>query len=178
MGWKNGLVTRLKPLAMENVKFSVKFDEQTADESPRATGIDSVDFLFSPNPGEDLRPLMKIASGGELSRLMLALKSIIAPLDFPRTLIFDEVDSGVSGRVSQRVGEQLRDLSDHNQVLCVTHQAQIARFADVHYRVEKRLANSRTVVSVEKLDRNAREQEFGQAAWRGKDHGSYSNARG
>jgi len=154
------LIAELKPLAMENVRFSVKFDETDSEIKLRASGIDSIDFLFSPNPGEDLRPLMKIASGGELSRLMLAIKSIMAPLDFPRTMVFDEVDSGISGRVSQRVGEQLRALADHNQVLCVTHQAQIARFADVHYRVEKRVTNERTSVTVKRLDHKDRETEL------------------
>ncbi len=154
------LIAELKPLAMENVKFTVEFDQSETDQQPRVNGIDSINFLFSPNPGEALRPLMKIASGGELSRLMLGLKSIMSPLDFPRTLIFDEIDSGISGRVSQRVGEQLRGLSDHNQVLCVTHQAQIARFADVHYRVEKRLTGGRTSVSVELLDMENREIEL------------------
>jgi DNA repair protein RecN (Recombination protein N) len=115
------------------------------------TGIDSVEFLIAPNPGEPLKPLAKIASGGETSRLMLALKTILSRADLIPILIFDEIDAGISGRSGQTVGEKLWQLGQSHQVLCVTHLPQIAAVGDCHYRVAKALSGERTTTSVQAL---------------------------
>ena len=115
-------------------------------------GLDRVEFLISPNPGEPLKPLAKIASGGETSRLMLALKSILSDADYTPTLIFDEIDVGVGGRSGTVVGEKLWSLTDHHQVLCITHLPQIAAFADSHYRITKQVHEGRTSTRVDALD--------------------------
>ena len=123
-------------------------------------GIDAVEFYFSANPGEELKPLSRVASGGEASRLMLVLKTVANAAEFPRTIVFDEIDTGIGGRVSEAVGVKLQKLSQTNQVLCVTHQAQIARFADNHLTVQKQTFKNRTSVDVTKLDRNGRVEEI------------------
>jgi DNA repair protein RecN (Recombination protein N) len=123
-------------------------------------GTDNIEFYFSANPGEELKPLARIASGGEASRLMLVLKTVANAAEFPRTIVFDEIDTGIGGRVSEAVGAKLKRLSQTNQVLCVTHQPQIARFADSHLTVQKEAAKNRTVVNVVKLDRNGRIEEL------------------
>ena len=107
-----------------------------------------------------VRPLAKVASGGEASRLMLVLKTIANPSKFPRTIVFDEIDAGIGGRVSEAVGIKLKKLSETNQVLCVTHQPQIARFADCHLLVQKGVVRDQTEVSVGKLERRARVEEI------------------
>lgn len=151
----------LKHLAMERTQFKMGFLDNLAPEAQATErGIDNVEMLVSTNVGEEFRPLVKIASGGEISRLMLALKSITAPTEYPRTLIFDEVDVGIGGRVAEAVGHRLKRLAANSQVLCVTHQAQIARFADMHYSVEKRVTSGRTEVNVEKLDKEGRVEEL------------------
>ena len=122
-------------------------------------GLDRVEFLISPNPGEPLKPLAKIASGGETSRLMLALKSILSDADYTPTLIFDEIDVGVGGRSGTVVGEKLWSLTDHHQVLCITHLPQIAAFADSHYRITKQVKEGRTSTRVDALDTNDRAGE-------------------
>ncbi|WP_250124336.1 DNA repair protein RecN [Chroococcidiopsis sp. CCMEE 29] len=127
------LVAELKPLAMEKVQFQVEI----VPTSPTASGADRITFLFSPNPGEPLQPLMAIASGGEMSRFLLALKACFSQSDSSRTLVFDEIDVGVSGRVAQAIAEKLHQLSQHHQVLCVTHQPLVAAMADRHFRVDK-----------------------------------------
>jgi DNA repair protein RecN (Recombination protein N) len=119
-----------------------------------------VEFYFSANVGEEVRPLARVASGGEASRLMLVLKTVANASEFPRTIVFDEIDSGIGGRVSEAVGLKLKQLSQTNQVLCVTHQAQIARFADSHLVVQKEVVSGRTEVGVEKLDRRGRVEEL------------------
>jgi DNA repair protein RecN (Recombination protein N) len=124
------------------------------------TGIDSIEFYFSANPGEELKPLAKIASGGEASRLMLVLKTIANAAEFPRTIVFDEIDTGIGGRVSETVGAKLKKLSLTNQVLCITHQAQIARFADCHLTVQKVVFKNRTRVTAERLERKGRIEEL------------------
>lgn len=156
------LLAQLKPLAMEKVKFQV----QIAPTMPTAYGADSICFLFSPNPGEPLQPLSETASGGEMSRFLLALKSCFSQVDPVGTLVFDEIDTGVSGRVSQAIADKLSQLGHHQQVLCVTHQPLIAALADHHYRVQKDLlAEGRTVVRVKALgDRQARRQELAELA--------------
>jgi DNA repair protein RecN (Recombination protein N) len=116
------------------------------------TGIDQVEFLVSPNVGEPPKPLARIASGGETSRLMLALKSVLSDADRTPTLIFDEIDAGIGGRVGSVVGRKLRELSKRHQVLCVTHLPQIASFADDHYRIRKEVVGWRTVVLAERLE--------------------------
>jgi DNA repair protein RecN (Recombination protein N) len=130
------LVEELKPLAMKKVHFQVKI----APISPTAAGADQVAFYFSPNPGEPLQPLSATASGGEMSRFLLALKACFSMTnDAWRTLIFDEIDVGVSGRVAQAIAEKLHHLSQRHQVLCVTHQPLIAAMADRHFRVDKQV---------------------------------------
>ncbi len=116
-----------------------------------ATGIDHVQFLIAPNPGEPFKPLTKIASGGETSRLMLALKTILADADATPTLIFDEIDAGISGRSGQVVGEKLWQLTKNHQIICVTHLPQIAAFADTHYNVNKQILDNRTMTIVNEL---------------------------
>src|SRR6266480_4641587 len=124
------------------------------------TGIDRVQFLIAPNPGEPFKPLTKIASGGETSRLMLALKTILAAADATPTLIFDEIDAGISGRSSQIVGEKLWQLTRNHQVICVTHLPQIAAFADTHYNVNKQVYNERTITIVNELRPEQRIREI------------------
>lgn len=153
----------LKPLAMERTVFRI--DVQPADWSE--TGADRVRFLVSPNAGEEPKPMEKIASGGELSRIALALKTCLlgtrpSPLSKQRTLVFDEIDTGVGGRAAEGVARRLKKLAAENQVLCVTHLAQIACFADHHYRVGKFERNGRTVARIEALGSEASTQEIGR----------------
>ena len=131
-----------------------------SDLWPRRSGAEAIEFYFSANPGEELRPLGAVASGGELSRLMLVLKTIIAPTLFPRTLIFDEIDTGIGGKVADAVGLRLKRLAATNQVLCVTHQSLIARYADAHFQVSKAVVEGRTLTDVAELDRDGRIEEL------------------
>ena len=123
-------------------------------------GIDRIEFYFSANVGEAVKPLARVASGGEASRLMLVLKTVANASEFPRTIVFDEIDAGIGGRVSEAVGAKLKQLSRSNQVLCVTHQPQIARFADSHLLVQKEVVSGRTELKVAKLDRRGRVEEI------------------
>jgi DNA repair protein RecN (Recombination protein N) len=152
--------TELAQLAMERAKFRVEITPAPWSES----GADRVEFLVSANPGEEPRPLEKVASGGEISRIALALKTCLAGPKTPliRTLVFDEVDAGVGGSAAEGVGRRLKKLAASNQVLCVTHLPQIASFADHHYLVEKREVRGRTVAEVEELDKAARTREIGR----------------
>lgn len=125
-----------------------------------ADGIDDMEFLISTNPGEPLKPLSKIASGGELSRVMLSLKNVLADRDRVGTLIFDEVDTGVSGRAAQKVGLKLKQASHGRQIICVTHLAQVAAYADRHYLIEKSVRDGRTFTDVRPLDRSGRVSEI------------------
>jgi DNA repair protein RecN (Recombination protein N) len=153
--------TELASLAMERTRVEMRVSP--ADWS--ATGMDSVEFLLSPNVGEEPKPLEKIASGGELSRVALALKTCTAPAKasgVPKTLVFDEVDAGVGGSAAEAVGRRLKKLSGTNQLLCVTHLAQIAGFADHHYFVEKHTERGRTVTTIEELDAKTRTREIGR----------------
>lgn len=159
-----GVVRELRGLAMEKARFAIDL-RTPADSEPdrstwKATGLDDVELAFSANPGEDLRPLSRIASGGELSRFMLALKSVAAGERESKTLVFDEVDAGIGGRVADVVGEKLKSLSRTHQVICVTHLPQIASFADQHFRIEKKEARGRTVTTVRPLDRKGRVDEI------------------
>ncbi len=126
------------------------------------SGFDRVEFLIAPNPGEGLKPLVKIASGGETSRLMLALKNVLARADEVPTLIFDEIDQGIGGRVGAVIGEKLWQLARQHQVLCVTHLPQLAAFGDQHFRVRKTVVDGRTLTQVDALDENARLEELAQ----------------
>jgi DNA repair protein RecN (Recombination protein N) len=145
-------------LAMERARFQVQVSETTDSAGPK--GIDQIEFYFSANVGEDLKPLARVASGGEASRLMLVLKTVANATEFPRTIVFDEIDSGIGGRVSEAVGIKLRKLAQTNQVLCVTHQPQIARFADSHLAVQKAVVDGRTQVDISKLNRAGRVEEL------------------
>lgn len=146
----------LRQLDMPKIRFVCEFTPQ----QPMQTGLDSVRFLMSANVGENLKPLSKVASGGELARIMLAMKQVLAQQDGVPTLIFDEVDAGVSGRAAQKVAYKLWTVSKGRQVLCVTHLPQIAAMADAEYTVEKRVEHERTYTSVLHLDDNGRRQEL------------------
>ena len=156
----------LRELDMPKLRFSIDFQEKELSED----GTDAVEFLMSANVGETLRPIQKIASGGELSRIMLALKNVLAEQDSVMTMVFDEVDTGVSGRAAQRVAEKLAKLSRTRQVLCVTHLPQLAAMADTHFGVEKGEENGRTLTKVVSLDRAARRSEIARLS--GGDHPS------
>src|SRR4029450_7755585 len=122
-------------------------------------GLETAEFMLSPNPGEDLRPLARIASGGELSRIMLALKSVASLDARGKTLVFDEVDSGIGGRVAEVVGKKLRGLAARHQILCITHLPPIASPAQSHYRVSKRVSAGRTFADVTTLSGDERVEE-------------------
>jgi DNA repair protein RecN (Recombination protein N) len=150
----------LAQLAMERAVFRV-----LVTPAPwSASGADRIEFLVSANPGEEPRPLEKVASGGEISRIALALKTCMAPARSAliRTLVFDEVDAGVGGSAAEGVGRRLKKLAANHQVLCVTHLPQIASFADHHYRVEKREVRGRTIADIEELDAAGRTREVGR----------------
>ncbi len=156
----------LKDVALERSRFEVRINtpENLNDEGSNrfltAKGFDAVEFYFSANVGESLKPIARVASGGEASRLMLVLKTTGKLTDQPKTAVFDEIDVGISGRVSEAVGRKLKKLAAHHQVLCVTHQPQIAALADAHFVVEKEMSGERTTVSVSKLDKSARVEEL------------------
>jgi len=162
----------LMDLSMEGARFEVSFGfqpdphglELENGETVRfdETGIDQVEFLIAPNPGEGLKPMVKIASGGETARLMLALKRVLAQADEVPTLIFDEIDQGIGGRIGFVVGEKLWHLARDHQVLCVTHLPQLAAFGDQHLRVSKQVQNGRTLTVVETLAIEGRRKELAQ----------------
>jgi DNA repair protein RecN (Recombination protein N) len=163
------LIQELKPLAMDKVQFQVEI----APSPPTLTGADRITFLFSPNPGEPVQPLAAVASGGEMSRFLLALKTCFAGVDPVGTMVFDEIDVGVSGRVTQAIAQKLHQLSQHHQVLCVTHQPIVAAMADQHFRVLKQVTEAadeaatapvRTIVQVTALDEQQRREELAQLA--------------
>jgi len=141
---------------MHKVRFAIDFEAK----EPAADGCDVIRFLMSANVGEDLRPIAKIASGGELARIMLALKNVLAEQEAVATLVFDEVDTGVSGRAAQKVAEKLAQVSRRKQVLCVTHLPQLAAMADTHFRVEKGEKGGRTYTRVTELERAGRMDEL------------------
>ena len=147
----------LRSLAMPHARFNVAWSDVTPG---RASGIEKPELLISANPGEDPWPLEKIASGGEISRVMLALRTVLAVDHRKKVLVFDEVDAGIGGKAAETVGQKLRELSSRYQVLCVTHLAQIAAFADHQYRIEKLVLDGRTVTRVEPLSGEARVEEL------------------
>lgn len=150
------IMKELSFLNMSDTVFSVKFTETDFTE----TGTDNIEFLISANKGEELKPLAKIASGGELSRIMLAIKSVLADKDETDTLIFDEIDAGVSGRAAGKIALKLNDVSKHRQVLCITHLPSIAAFADNHMLISKKVTDGKTYTSVTPLDTDARVSEI------------------
>ncbi|HYM00218.1 MAG TPA: DNA repair protein RecN [Blastocatellia bacterium] len=170
--FETAVIRGLAEVAMENTRFQARMESpeeseiktltMECDEPDRFTprGYDRVEFFFSANVGEPVKPLTRVASGGEASRLMLVLKTVANASRFPRTIVFDEIDTGIGGRVSEAVGVKLKRLSDTNQVLCVTHQPQIARFADCHLSIRKEVVSGRTIVHVERLEARERIEEL------------------
>lgn len=154
------IVSELKDLSMPSVRFSVSVEPLESNVGFDATGADDVKFLISANAGEALGRISKIASGGELSRIMLAMKTVFSKNDPIETMVFDEIDTGVSGIAAQRVGEKMSDLSRGKQVLCITHLPQIAAIADNHDLIEKTERNGRTYTEVRELDRKGRALEL------------------
>ena len=150
------ILTELQQLDMGKIRFAVDFAEKPLDSD----GMDAVRFLMSANVGEELRPIHKIASGGELARIMLAMKNVLSEQDHVGTMVFDEVDTGVSGRAAQKVAEKMARISRRKQVLCVTHLPQLAAMADTHFSVEKGERGGRTYTEVRRLDREQRRQEL------------------
>ena len=154
--FEKAVAEELSYLNMPNVRFNVHFDETELSES----GIDRIEFYIATNAGEPLKPLTKIASGGELSRIMLSIKNVLADKDNVDTLIFDEVDTGISGSAAQKVGKKLKQVSGGRQIICVTHLAQVAAFADNHLLISKSTSGGKTFTSVESLDKEGRVNEL------------------
>ncbi len=154
--FENDVKAQLEFLDMPKISFKVNFEKGILSSA----GIDKIEFLISTNPGEPPKPLAKIASGGELSRIMLAIKNILAYNDTVDTLIFDEIDTGVSGRASVKIGMKLKSVSKNTQVITVTHSAQIAAFADTHFLIQKDYENERTYTKVTALDFENRKYEL------------------
>lgn len=163
----------LAQLGIPDAIFKVNINQTTADENSGAfvfvknkkyrfteNGIDEIEFYISTNTGEDVKPLIKVASGGEISRIMLALKTILAKTDKLPLLIFDEIDTGVSGRIAQKVGSALKELSTFHQIICITHLPQIAGMADHHFAVEKKQIDNRAVSIIVKLTKDERITEI------------------
>jgi DNA repair protein RecN (Recombination protein N) len=152
----------LKDLALEKARFRVEIAAADGSEPSlwRESGLDDVELLFTANPGEEPRPLAKTASGGELARFVLGLKAVSAKGERAKTLVFDEVDAGIGGRVADAVGEKLRELAKVHQVICVTHLPQIASFAPAHYRIDKMERDGRTETRIARLDPKARVDEI------------------
>ena len=151
----------LRTLSMDKAEFHASVQHIPDDRGPfqidgkryafRSDGMDAVEFLIAPNVGSEARPIARIASGGEISRIMLALKTVLVQVDEIPTLLFDEIDSGIGGKVADVVGKKLKELSASSQVICITHLPQIARFADRHFRVEKKVAGERTLITAKPL---------------------------
>lgn len=154
---EKGIIQELIDLGLEKSRFEVRF---ITNEEPAIGGAETLEFYFSANLGEPPRPLAKVASGGEMSRLMLALKSLLAKVESVGTFIFDEVDSGVGGRTIHKVGEKLSRIAQNKQVFCITHAAQVAAFADVHYGIVKEVNGDRTRTRVEILSECDRIEEL------------------
>jgi DNA repair protein RecN (Recombination protein N) len=168
---KKGIEETLKELGIQEPKFKTQIINSQSEKDSgvfldgkhyKATskGIDEVEFLISTNPGEDLMPLAKVASGGEVSRIMLSLKSTLAKNDKLPLLIFDEIDVGVSGRIAQKVGKALKNLSTYHQVISITHLPQIASLAEHHFSIEKQTQNERVVSLIKKLPDSERITEI------------------
>jgi DNA repair protein RecN (Recombination protein N) len=157
------IVTILKDLGINNARFEVMFKNKRTDDEKafvklgnefyeaNQDGFDFVEFYISTNPGEDLKPLAKVASGGEISRIMLALKTILAKSEKLPLMVFDEIDVGISGRIAQKVGKALRNLGEFHQIIAITHLPQIAGFSNAHFVVEKKVKDGRTTTTIRKL---------------------------
>src|SRR5690606_20782719 len=165
------IVRELGDLKMQGARFETRITREPDPDGVyidgerfafTATGVDQVEFFMAANVGEPLRPLVKVASGGETARIMLALKSVLSHADRVPTLIFDEIDQGIGGRVGAVVGQKLWQLSASHQVLCVTHLAQLAGFGDAHFRVSKHVEGDRTVTRVERLTDQGRVDELAE----------------
>ena len=150
------LLIELKSLNMKNVVFKVNFEESNFT----LEGKDDIEFMISFNLGEDIKPIYKVASGGEMSRFMLAFKTILADIDQIDTLVFDEIDTGISGIAAQIVGEKLSQIAKKKQIICITHLPQIAANADTHYCIEKNTSNDRTFTNIRRLDRDQKRDEI------------------
>ena len=169
VNFEKDVVANLKAVALEKARFEVRI-EAVADASSHAShtygqqftvrGLDRVEFFFSANPGESLKPLGKVASGGEASRLMLILKTTARTRQGEKSAVFDEIDAGIGGRVAEAVGLKLRQLAHAQQVLCVTHQAQVAALADKHFVVEKAIARNKTSIGIRELSIEERVEEI------------------
>jgi DNA repair protein RecN (Recombination protein N) len=153
------LAAELKAVALEKARFEVRVERGEGDDRFSPTGIDRVEFYFSANPGEAPKPIAKVASGGESSRLMLILKTAARPHHSSKTAVFDEIDAGIGGRVAEAVGQRLKELAAQQQVLCVTHQAQVASKADRHFVVEKTMGRNVTSISIRELGDAERVEE-------------------
>ena len=147
-GLEKQIIQGLEDLNFLNVEFQIHFRQK---EGYTAQGRDSVTFMISTNPGEPVLPLQQVVSGGELSRIMLAIKTLLADKDQTETLIFDEIDTGISGRTAQKVAEKMGVIGECHQVLCITHLPQIASQADYHYLIEKNVENMETTTRIRKL---------------------------
>ncbi|MEO0247777.1 MAG: DNA repair protein RecN [candidate division WOR-3 bacterium] len=154
---KELIESELKDLAMEKAKFVINIEE-LPEITPQ--GKDSVEFFISTNPGEPPRPLNKVVSGGELSRIMLAIKRVLAEVDDVGTLVFDEADTGIGGKVAEMVGKKMKSISKNRQVIVITHLPQIAAFGDTHFLVEKKMEGNRTLVNIRKLTEDERKREI------------------
>ena len=151
----------LNTLSFTTAEFKAQFESVEKNiEKLSLNGWDRIEFMFSANPGEPVKPLVKIASGGELSRLLLGLKCILARRDQVETVIFDEVDAGIGGQAAEDISNKISQLSDHHQVLCITHLPQIASKADEHFKVDKFLKNKRTSTKITLLDDDNRVDEL------------------
>lgn len=160
---KEAVEAEIHTLRMEKAVFEIVFKKTAADAAEPAVndkGIDRVEFYLATNLGEIQKPLNRIASGGELSRIMLALKKVLAKTGSVGTIVFDEVDNGIGGATAEDVGRKLHDVSKHHQILCITHLAQIACFGKKHYRVTKKVSDGRTVTSLDTLPREERLEEI------------------
>jgi DNA repair protein RecN (Recombination protein N) len=167
------IVEELIELGIENGKFRINFEIQEAKDSgltpilidgknysATKKGFDKVEFFISTNKGEEPKPLVKVASGGEVSRIMLALKTVLSAGDKIPLMIFDEIDSGISGRIAQQVGKAMKSLSKRRQIIAITHLGQIAAFADSHYLVEKNSEGNVTTSALRKLSKSEHEEEI------------------
>ncbi len=154
------VIKELRTLGMPKLEFEISFFERPDSKTPGPAGWDEVEFLISPNLGEELKPLAQIASGGELSRTLLGLNAILAGREKTHSLIFDEVDSGIGGGIAEVIGRKIRDLSKFHQILCITHLPQIAAFAEYHHLVFKEVKNGRTVTDIRPLSGEERIEEI------------------
>ena len=154
--FENSVVNEMKYLDMPYAQFQVRFSTKSLDK----IGLDDIDFYLSVNPGEELKPLSDTASGGELSRIMLSIKNVLSKFDFVETMIFDEIDSGTSGKAAAKIGNKLKAISNDKQVICITHLAQIAALADSHLLVKKHVIEDRTSTNVILLNDNERCEEI------------------